>query len=110
MIQACVGRWLVVAALLADIGPHCGSDPPNPTTLEVTTSTCNCVMSIPVTVTVDNVEAGKFTCGAYASVKVEVTPGSHQVSAACSQGTWSARTVQATAGETTLVDLGCPSQ
>jgi hypothetical protein len=82
--------------------------------LVVSAADCSCAPGV-ITVLVDGVERGTFTCDAdasadaatAASVKVRVPAGAHQVSAKSASGTWQPAKVDVSSGTQTF-DLGCP--
>jgi hypothetical protein len=104
--------WAVLGvALMFDVAPSCGRPRPRPfyTSLTITAADCSCAPDT-LRVSLDNARVGDLKCGAGNALSITVSPGSHVVSAENGTASWPARSHDAPAGETTRVELGCPSK
>jgi hypothetical protein len=104
--------WAVLAvALMFDVAPSCGGSRPRPlyTSLTITASDCSCARDT-LRVSIDNAWVGEVKCGPTGALSISVNPGTHLISAENGTASWPTRSQDAPAGETTPVELGCPSK
>jgi hypothetical protein len=77
--------------------------------LDIVASDCSCAPDT-LQLSVDNSQVGAITCGATGGRSIEVSPGTHVVSAQSPKASWPPRSVAASAGTKTPVELGCPAK
>jgi hypothetical protein len=103
--------WAVLAVVLIDVAPSCGGPRPSPlhTALTIAASDCSCARDT-LRVSVDSARVGEVKCGPSGALSIAVSPGAHLIGAENGTASWPARSYDAPAGETTRVELGCPSK